>query len=200
MKDADAPVVACDVPSGVERANGEVAGDAVRAGRTGTFHGSKIGLQVAPGTFHSGSCGGSRWGFPRGGAGASTAGTHLGPRPRLIRPSARGSKVTRESCAVAAERGASRCGPGGAGPASRPAPATCRFGSRGGRGRARAAVLERCRRGAGRGRRARAGRRVGGTADGRAATEGGEIGPGHRQDRGAEGVRRGVGGAVERPL
>src|SRR3954466_9182070 len=51
----EVPVVACDVPSGVNATTGEVEGEAVRADATGTFHGSKIGLHVAPGTFHSGA-------------------------------------------------------------------------------------------------------------------------------------------------
>src|SRR2546423_1429817 len=37
INQADAPVVACDVPSGVNAANGEIAGQAVRAVATGTF-------------------------------------------------------------------------------------------------------------------------------------------------------------------
>src|SRR3954469_6169980 len=41
---AAAPVVACDVPSGVNASSGEVEGDAVEAAATGTFHGSKTGL------------------------------------------------------------------------------------------------------------------------------------------------------------
>src|SRR3954470_6895172 len=74
MNEAGAPVVACDVPSGVNAANGEVAGEAVRAAATGTFHGSKIGLHVAPGTYHSGEVRVIDIGIPRGAPGASTAG------------------------------------------------------------------------------------------------------------------------------
>src|SRR4051812_912044 len=55
LNDQDAPVVACDVPSGVDAATGEVAGNAVTASVTVTFHGSKVGLHVAPGAFHAGS-------------------------------------------------------------------------------------------------------------------------------------------------
>ena len=44
-----APVVACDVPSGVDASTGEVEGEAVRAAVTATFHGSKLGLWVEPG-------------------------------------------------------------------------------------------------------------------------------------------------------
>ena len=51
---APAPVVAVDVPSGVDASTGEVAADAVRAELTVTFHGRKVGLAVAPGVFHAG--------------------------------------------------------------------------------------------------------------------------------------------------
>jgi ADP-dependent NAD(P)H-hydrate dehydratase / NAD(P)H-hydrate epimerase len=62
----DVPVIACDVPSGVNATTGEVEGEAVRAAATGTFHGSKIGLHVAPGTFHSGDVEIVAIGVPRG--------------------------------------------------------------------------------------------------------------------------------------
>jgi ADP-dependent NAD(P)H-hydrate dehydratase / NAD(P)H-hydrate epimerase len=48
------PVLAVDVPSGVDASTGRVAGPAVEAERTVTFHGLKIGLVVAPGRFHAG--------------------------------------------------------------------------------------------------------------------------------------------------
>src|SRR5256885_4144075 len=67
MNKLDAPVVACDVPSGVNAANGEVAGEAVRADATGTFHGSKIGLHVPPGPYHSGAGRVIQIGLPPGG-------------------------------------------------------------------------------------------------------------------------------------
>jgi hydroxyethylthiazole kinase-like uncharacterized protein yjeF len=62
----DAPVVACDVPSGVNASTGEVEGEAVRAAATATFHGSKVGLHVAPGTFHAGEVEVVDIGIPRG--------------------------------------------------------------------------------------------------------------------------------------
>jgi len=43
------PVIACDVPSGVDGSTGEVAGAAVRAVATATFHAAKPGLWIAPG-------------------------------------------------------------------------------------------------------------------------------------------------------
>jgi len=50
----EASVVAVDLPSGVDASTGEVAGSAVRATHTVTFHGPKVGLAVAPGRFHAG--------------------------------------------------------------------------------------------------------------------------------------------------
>ena len=49
-----APVVAVDIPSGVDASTGETAGAAVRADVTVTMHGRKVGLAVAPGRFHAG--------------------------------------------------------------------------------------------------------------------------------------------------
>jgi NAD(P)H-hydrate epimerase len=51
---ASAPVVSVDIPSGVDASTGEVAGEAVSAALTVTFHGVKAGLAVAPGLFHTG--------------------------------------------------------------------------------------------------------------------------------------------------
>jgi len=49
------PVVAVDVPSGVNASTGEVPGAAVRATVTVTFGAAKVGLAVAPGRLHAGS-------------------------------------------------------------------------------------------------------------------------------------------------
>ncbi|WP_205697569.1 NAD(P)H-hydrate dehydratase [Conexibacter sp. SYSU D00693] len=54
MREGDVPVVACDVPSGVDASTGEVAGDAVDAVLTVTFHRAKPGLWIAPGKQHAG--------------------------------------------------------------------------------------------------------------------------------------------------
>lgn len=51
---ADLPVLAIDLPSGVDASTGEIAGAAVRATASVTFHGRKVGLVVAPGRFHAG--------------------------------------------------------------------------------------------------------------------------------------------------
>ncbi len=48
------PVVACDLPSGVDATTGEVPGEAVRATVTVTFHRATSGLWIAPGKDHVG--------------------------------------------------------------------------------------------------------------------------------------------------
>jgi hydroxyethylthiazole kinase-like uncharacterized protein yjeF len=55
MNAAGTPILAVDVPSGVDASTGEAAGPAVRARRTVTFHAAKVGLAVAPGRFHAGT-------------------------------------------------------------------------------------------------------------------------------------------------
>jgi ADP-dependent NAD(P)H-hydrate dehydratase / NAD(P)H-hydrate epimerase len=54
MNEVGAPVVAVDIPSGVDASTGEVPGEAVRADLTVTFHGRKVGHEVAPGRFRHG--------------------------------------------------------------------------------------------------------------------------------------------------
>jgi hydroxyethylthiazole kinase-like uncharacterized protein yjeF len=51
---AGVPVLAVDIPSGVNASTGEVAGAAVHADVTVTMHGPKVGLAVAPGRFLAG--------------------------------------------------------------------------------------------------------------------------------------------------
>ncbi len=51
---APAPVVAVDLPSGVDASTGEIAGAVVDAAVTVTMHAPKVGLAVAPGRFHAG--------------------------------------------------------------------------------------------------------------------------------------------------
>jgi ADP-dependent NAD(P)H-hydrate dehydratase / NAD(P)H-hydrate epimerase len=51
---AGVPVVAVDLPSGVDADTGEIAGAAIRADATVTMHGRKVGLEVAPGRFKAG--------------------------------------------------------------------------------------------------------------------------------------------------
>ena len=54
INDASIPVVAVDVPSGVDGSTGEVQGDAVRAGLTVCAHAAKIGCVISPGREHAG--------------------------------------------------------------------------------------------------------------------------------------------------
>ena len=55
IRDCGAAVVlAADVPSGVDASSGEVAGDAVVASATATFHAAKPGLWIEPGRGHAG--------------------------------------------------------------------------------------------------------------------------------------------------
>jgi ADP-dependent NAD(P)H-hydrate dehydratase / NAD(P)H-hydrate epimerase len=54
MNAVDAPVVAVDLPSGVDASTGEIAGAVVDADVTVTMHAPKVGLAVAPGRLHAG--------------------------------------------------------------------------------------------------------------------------------------------------
>jgi ADP-dependent NAD(P)H-hydrate dehydratase / NAD(P)H-hydrate epimerase len=54
MNASPASVVSVDLPSGVDASTGEVAGAAVHADLTVTFHAPKVGVVVAPGRFHAG--------------------------------------------------------------------------------------------------------------------------------------------------
>ena len=49
-----APVVACDIASGVDASTGEIAGPAVEAAITVSFHAAKLGHRVAPGKWLTG--------------------------------------------------------------------------------------------------------------------------------------------------
>jgi ADP-dependent NAD(P)H-hydrate dehydratase / NAD(P)H-hydrate epimerase len=66
---AGATVIACDVPSGVDASTGAVAGQAVRARATVTFHAAKPGLWIAPGKAHAGEVRVIDIGIPSGGPG-----------------------------------------------------------------------------------------------------------------------------------
>src|SRR5215217_478901 len=74
INEQTAPVIACDVTSGVNASTGEIEGEAVRATATGTFHGAKLGLRVNPGAAHAGDVEVLDIGIPRGAPGARTTG------------------------------------------------------------------------------------------------------------------------------
>ena len=79
-----APVVAVDLPSGVDADTGEIAGAAVDADVTVTMHGRKVGLEVAPGRFHAGEVVVADIGLEPRETGARLV-TRRGPRPRSAR-------------------------------------------------------------------------------------------------------------------
>jgi len=66
VNEAAAHVVSVDVPSGVDASTGEVAGPAVWAEQTVTFHVTKPGLWVHPGKRHAGETVAIDIGIPRG--------------------------------------------------------------------------------------------------------------------------------------
>jgi len=76
---AGAPVIAVDVPSGVDASSGVVAGAAVSAVATVTFHAAKPGLWIMPGKAHAGEVETIEIGVPRG--------APLDPSVGLISPS-----------------------------------------------------------------------------------------------------------------
>ena len=70
-----APVVACDIASGVDASSGEVAGAAVAADFTVSFHAAKLGHRVAPGKWHTGELRVVPIGIPDGAPETAAAGT-----------------------------------------------------------------------------------------------------------------------------
>ncbi len=69
-----APVVACDVASGVDASSGEVEGAAVEADLTVSFHAAKLGHRIAPGKWHTGELRVVPIGIPEGAPGEPAAG------------------------------------------------------------------------------------------------------------------------------
>jgi ADP-dependent NAD(P)H-hydrate dehydratase / NAD(P)H-hydrate epimerase len=74
----DAPVIACDIASGVDASSGEIEGAAVEADLTVSFHAAKLGHQIAPGKWHTGELRVEPIGIPEGGPSDPSAGT-IGP-------------------------------------------------------------------------------------------------------------------------
>jgi hydroxyethylthiazole kinase-like uncharacterized protein yjeF len=69
-----APVVACDIASGVDASSGEVAGAAVEAAVTIGFHAAKLGHWIAPGKWRCGELRVAPIGIPDGAPPAPAAG------------------------------------------------------------------------------------------------------------------------------
>ncbi len=74
INDCPAPAVAADIASGVDASTGEVAGAAVEADVTVSFHAAKLGHWIAPGKRHTGRLLVTRIGIPDGAPGAPPAG------------------------------------------------------------------------------------------------------------------------------
>ncbi len=70
-----APVVACDIASGVDASTGEIEGVAVEADLTVSFHAAKVGHRIAPGKRHTGELRVVPIGIPNGAPSAPVAGT-----------------------------------------------------------------------------------------------------------------------------
>jgi NAD(P)H-hydrate epimerase len=70
-----APVVACDIASGVDASSGEVVGAAVTADITVSFHAAKLGHRIAPGKWHTGELWVAPIGIPAGAPAEPVAGT-----------------------------------------------------------------------------------------------------------------------------
>lgn len=101
-----APVVACDVASGVNASSGEVEGAAVEADVTVTFHAAKVGHLVAPGKRHTGELRVAPIGIPDGAPGESAAGV-ISPAVLALQPR-RGPDSTKFSSGQVVTVGGSR--------------------------------------------------------------------------------------------
>lgn len=101
-----APVVACDIASGVDSSSGEIAGAAVEADLTVSFHGAKLGQRVAPGKWHTGELRVVAIGIPPGAPGKPIAGT-IDPAVLSLLPH-RGARSTKFSSGQVTIAGGSR--------------------------------------------------------------------------------------------
>ncbi len=102
----DAPVVACDIASGVDASSGEIAGAAVEANLTVSFHGAKLGHRIAPGKWHTGELRVAAIGIPAGAPG-EPAGGSIDPSVLALLPR-RGPRSTKFSSGQVAIAGGSR--------------------------------------------------------------------------------------------
>jgi NAD(P)H-hydrate epimerase len=101
-----APVVACDIASGVDASSGEVGGAAVAADFTVSFHAAKLGHRIAPGKWHTGELRVAPIGIPAGAPDAPVAGT-IGPAVLGLAPR-RGARSTKFSSGQVTIAGGSR--------------------------------------------------------------------------------------------
>jgi NAD(P)H-hydrate epimerase len=101
-----APVVACDIASGVDASSGEVAGEAVEADLTVSFHAAKLGQRIAPGKWHTGELRVVPIGIPDGAPGEAVGG-EIEPDVLDLLPR-RGSQSTKFSSGQVGVAGGSR--------------------------------------------------------------------------------------------
>lgn len=101
-----APVIACDIASGVDASSGEIGGDAVEADLTVSFHAAKLGHRIAPGKWHTGELRVASIGIPSGAPSAPLGGT-IGPAVLDLLP-ARGARSTKFSSGQVVIAGGSR--------------------------------------------------------------------------------------------
>jgi NAD(P)H-hydrate epimerase len=101
-----APVVACDIASGVDASTGEAATVAVEADLTVSFHAAKVGQRIAPGKWHTGELRVAPIGIPDGAPAEPLAGT-IEPSVLALAPR-RGSRSTKFSSGQVAIAGGSR--------------------------------------------------------------------------------------------
>jgi hydroxyethylthiazole kinase-like uncharacterized protein yjeF len=105
-KRCGAPVVACDIASGVDASSGEIEGVAIEASTTVSFHAAKIGQRVAPGKAHTGELLVVPIGIPDG-APVEPAAREIAPA-YLDLPPARGAASTKFSSGKVTIAGGSR--------------------------------------------------------------------------------------------
>jgi ADP-dependent NAD(P)H-hydrate dehydratase / NAD(P)H-hydrate epimerase len=101
-----APVVACDIASGVDASSGEVGGEAVEADVTMSFHAAKLGQRIAPGKWHTGELRVAQIGIPAGAPGEA-AGGEIDSAVLALAPR-RGVRSTKFSSGQVAIAGGSR--------------------------------------------------------------------------------------------
>jgi ADP-dependent NAD(P)H-hydrate dehydratase / NAD(P)H-hydrate epimerase len=101
-----APVVACDIASGVNASTGEVDGPAVEADFTVAFHAAKLGHRIAPGKWHTAELRVAPIGIPPG-APREPAGGAIEPRLLELLPR-RGPRSTKFSSGQVVIAGGSR--------------------------------------------------------------------------------------------
>jgi hydroxyethylthiazole kinase-like uncharacterized protein yjeF len=101
-----AAVVACDIASGVDASSGEIAGAAVEADLTVSFHAAKLGQRIAPGKWHTGELRVVAIGIPPGAPVEPAAGT-IDPAVLALAPR-RGPRSTKFSSGQVAIAGGSR--------------------------------------------------------------------------------------------